>query len=101
MFGNWPTAHQNIVAENAHGVDEHVECGLAKTTDASSRSRVMSSVLLLPRVARTYMEIHASAIHAWIDERRKYLICAGKVLSKWRKGSGVSRGFAQAARQLL
>ena len=62
MFGNWPTAHQNIVAENAHGVDEPVECGPAKTTDASAISRVKSSVLLLPRVVRTYRGIHASAM---------------------------------------
>ena len=52
IFGNWSTARQNFVAENAQGVDERVECGHVRINGASSRSRVKSLVLLLPRAAR-------------------------------------------------
>ena len=82
IFGNWSTARQNIVAENAQGVDEHVVCGHAVTNDASSRSRVKSLALLLPSAARAYREIPASAMLVWSDERKKYLICANEILSK-------------------
>ena len=52
VYGSWPTARQNIAAEMAHGVDEHVECGHVGIIDASSRSRVKSLVLLLPSTAK-------------------------------------------------
>ena len=97
VCGNWPTVRLNIVAENAQGVDEHVVSGHAITNDAGSRSRVKSSVLLLPNEASVFMGHPACAIHAWSDERKKYPICAGKVLSKLRKGSDVSRAFSEAA----
>ena len=71
MFANWPTALQNMVAENVQAVDEHVECGYALITDASSGSRMKSIVLLTPRVARASREILASAAHAWGDENKK------------------------------